>query len=68
MHAQLSATDKGSITAELWEAGVDMMEQSIRRRKATSTTQAAIQAELQDWLYRHDEASVGDVSGPIRVR
>jgi hypothetical protein len=67
MTAKLSVTDKGTITAELWEAGVAMMEQNIRRRKAASTT-SEIQAELQDWLYRRDEASVGDVSGSIRVR
>lgn len=67
MSERLSELEKGVITAELWAAGVAMMEQSLMRRRSANTA-SAVQAELQDWLYRRGETSCGDVAGPIRIR
>jgi hypothetical protein len=66
MSNRLTEVEKGLITAELWEAGVAIMEQSLMRRRSTNSA-SAVQAELQDWLYRRGEDSCGDVAGPIRI-
>lgn len=66
MSNRLTELERGVITAELWEAGIAMMEQSLMRRRSANAA-SAVQAELQDWLYRRGEDSVGDVAGPIRI-
>ncbi len=67
MHTLLSSKQKGMITAELWEAGVAMMKQSLIRKHGGRNPEAA-QKDFDDWLYRRNDPIPGDVGGPVRIR
>ena len=54
-------------TAMLVEDGIKIMRQNIRRRHPEES-EAAIDARLDAWLCRKDDAISGDVGGSVRVR
>lgn len=54
-------------TAALFEAGVAMMRQNLRRRHAAAMD-AEIETMLIAWLRRSDDPIQGDVSGNVSMR
>lgn len=55
------------IAFDLFEAGVDMYRQTLRRRHPDADD-AEIERRLGEWLRERPGAEHGDVAGPIRVR
>lgn len=53
--------------AVLMEAGIELMQQNLRRRNPTADEEQ-IRAMLNDWLRRGDDPIPGDTAGAVRVR
>ena len=63
----LSYKQRARITADLFEAGVQIMRNNLRRRYPNAGD-TEIGRMLLDWLRRKDDPIPGDVAGPVRVR
>lgn len=59
--------NNAATTAELVEAGIELMRQNIRRRHP-DLDKSQIDARLSAWLNRADDPIPGDTAGPVRVR
>lgn len=67
MNRNLSSEEKGLVTADLCEAGIAMMKQSLVRRHSEDDAET-VQWEFENWLYRKSDPVPGDVSGDVCVR
>jgi hypothetical protein len=52
------------LTLDLFEAGVSLMRQNLRRRHPAATDDA-IERLLQEWLHERPGAEVGDAPGRL---
>jgi len=62
MSAPTSAADKLRTTLDLFDAGVTMMRQNLRRADPQAD-EATIKARLQEWLTTRPGAEHGDAEG-----
>lgn len=63
MADELTPAEKIRIAFDLFDAGVDMMRQSLRRRHPEESPEE-IQRRLQEWLYTRPGAELGDGPQP----
>ena len=61
-----TAAQRLQLAFDLFDAGVDMYRQTLRRRFPDADEQE-IQRRLGEWLHERPGAAFGDVGGPIRV-
>lgn len=64
--ADLSPAEKLTLALELFESGVDVMRQNLRRRYPADTS-AQIEARLERWLVTRPGAEHGDAEGRPRI-
>jgi hypothetical protein len=61
----LSSVEKLSLALDLFESGVDIMRQNLRRRHPTDTPDE-IEARIETWLRTRPGAEQGDAAGRPR--
>lgn len=59
--------ENAATTAVLIDAGIDIMRQNIRRRQH-GASDATVDAILDAWMRRENDALPGDVAGQVQMR